>query len=182
MSFRRGSSRKCHDDDAHARNRRGRDRLRRPWPAAHRRRTPTAVHDRAADGRQRLSAGYSPTRSPPSSATSPASTRRASSPATPASARASTSRASPIDAARSPNRGRSTCGGRSSRPPSMPAPTPPTASATNGRRRGSANSAAPRSRKSTSPADSPRRSGTCSPATKPSLRQAPPTPWPPDGP
>jgi transposase len=28
----------------------------------------------------------------------------------------------------------------------------------------------------------PRRSGTCSPATNPSLRQAPPTPWPPDGP
>jgi transposase len=35
---------------------------------------------------------------------------------------------------------------------------------------------------STSPAASPRRSGTCSPATNPSLRQAPPTPWPPDGP
>jgi hypothetical protein len=29
---------------------------------------------------------------------------------------------------------------------------------------------------------SPRRSGTCSPAPSPSLRQAPPTPWPPDGP
>src|SRR5829696_6632736 len=54
MTFRRGSSRNCHYDDAHARNRRGRDRLRRPWPAAHRRRTPTALHDRSADGRQRL--------------------------------------------------------------------------------------------------------------------------------
>jgi Transposase IS116/IS110/IS902 family len=39
-----------------------------------------------------------------------------------------------------------------------------------------------RSPSSTSPADSPKRSGTCSPATHPSLRQAPPTPWPPDGP
>src|SRR6266545_8281960 len=28
------------------------------------------------------------------------------------------------------------------------------------------------------PADSRKRSGTCSPATNPSLRQAPPTPWP----
>jgi transposase len=50
------------------------------------------------------------------------------------------------------------------------------------RRRASANSAAPRSPRSTSPAGSPKRSGTCSPATNPSLRQAPPTPWPPDGP
>jgi transposase len=49
-------------------------------------------------------------------------------------------------------------------------------------KRGLASSAAPRSPRSTSPADSPRRSGTCSPATNPSLRQAPPTPWPPDGP
>jgi Transposase IS116/IS110/IS902 family len=40
----------------------------------------------------------------------------------------------------------------------------------------------PRSPRSTSPAGSPKRSGTCSPATNPSLRQAPPTPWPPDGP
>src|SRR5688500_1162222 len=45
MSFRRGSGR---------RNRQGQHRLRRARPAAYRRRTPTAVHDRSADGRQRL--------------------------------------------------------------------------------------------------------------------------------
>jgi transposase len=50
------------------------------------------------------SAGYSPTRSPPSSATSAASPARASSPATAASARASTNRASATCAARSPSR------------------------------------------------------------------------------
>ena len=49
MSFRRGSSRDCHDDDTHPRNRRGRHRLRRARPAPHRRRTPTAVHDRSAE-------------------------------------------------------------------------------------------------------------------------------------
>ena len=78
--------------------------------------------------------------------------------------------------------GRKYLRGRSSRPPSTPASTPPTATATEGGRRGSANSVAPRSPRSSSPDDSPRRSGTCSPATSPSLRQAPPTPWPPDGP
>ena len=77
---------------------------------------------------------------------------------------------------------RATCAGRSSKPPPTPAPTPSTATATSTPRRGSANSAAPRSPRSTSPADSPRRSGTCSPATNPSLPKAPPTPWPPDGP
>ena len=82
-------------------------------------------------------------------------------------------RASPTGAARWPSRGPSTCAGRWSRPPSTPAPTPSTASATSARRRGSANSAAPASPRSTSPASSPRRSGTCSPATNPSLRQAP---------
>jgi hypothetical protein len=66
----------------------------------------------------------SPTRSPPSSATSTASPRRASSPATAASTRAFTNRASPTGVARSPNRGRSTYAGRSSRPPSMPATDP----------------------------------------------------------
>jgi Transposase IS116/IS110/IS902 family len=45
-----------------------------------------------------------------------------------------------------------------------------------------ASNEAPRSRRSTSPAGSPKRSGTCSPAINPSLPQAPPTPWPPDGP
>ena len=60
--------------------------------------------------------------------------------------------------------------------------TPSTATATSKRKRGSANSAAPRSPRSTSPADSPKRSGTCSAATNPSLPKAPPTPWPPDGP
>jgi len=78
--------------------------------------------------------------------------------------------------------GPNTCAGHSSKPPSTPAPIPSTASATNGRRPGSAGSAAPRSPRSTSPASSPRRSGTCSPATSASLRQAPQTPWPPDGP
>ncbi len=84
--------------------------------------------------------------------------------------------------ARSPRTDPATSAGHSSRPPPTPAPTPLTASAINGQGRGSANSAAPRSPRSTSPADSPKRSGTCSPATNPSLRQAPPTPWPPDGP
>jgi Transposase IS116/IS110/IS902 family len=78
--------------------------------------------------------------------------------------------------------GPATRAGHSWRPPPTPAPTRPTATATSARRRGSASSAAPRSPRSTSPAGSPRRSGTCSPATNPSLRQAPPTPWPPDGP
>jgi transposase len=40
----------------------------------------------------------------------------------------------------------------------------------------------PKSLASNSRAPSPTRSGTCSAATTPSLRQAPPTPWPPDGP
>jgi len=100
----------------------------------------------------------------------------------PVFARASTSRASLIDAARSPGRGRSTCAGRSSRPPCTRAATPSTASATSGRRPGSADSAARGSPRSTSPAGSPRLSGTCSPATNPSLRQAPRTPWPRDDP
>ena len=76
-------------------------------------------------------------------------------------------------------RGRATCAGRSSKPQRTPAPTPSTASVTSKRRRGSVNSAAPRSPKSTSPAASPKRSGTCSAATKHSLPKAPPTPWPP---
>jgi transposase len=74
------------------------------------------------------------------------------------------------------------CAGRWSRLPPTPAPLPSTASATSERKRVSANSAAPRSPRSTSPAGSPKRSGTCSPTTNPSLRQAPSTPWPPDGP
>src|SRR6266540_4117423 len=60
-----------------------------------------------------------------------ASPPRASWPATPVSAHASTSRASPTAAAHSPSRDPATCVGRSSRPPSTPAPTPPTTSATN---------------------------------------------------
>jgi len=47
---------------------------------------------------------------------------------------------------------------------------------------GSAASGAPRSPRSTLPAGWPKRSGTCSPASVPSLRQAPRTPWPLDGP
>jgi transposase len=99
-----------------------------------------------------------------------------------ASAPASTNPANATCVARSPSRDRATCAGRSSRPPPTPAPPRPTATATSARRPESANSAAPRSPRSTSPADSRKRSGTCSPATNPSLRQAPPTPWPPDGP
>src|SRR5215204_1849083 len=63
------------------------------------------------------SVGCSPTRSPPRSATSNGSRRRASSPATAASARASTNPASATCAARSANRDRATCAGRSSKPP-----------------------------------------------------------------
>jgi transposase len=96
--------------------------------------------------------------------------------------RASTNPASAICAARSPNKGRSICAGRSSRPPPTPAPHPSTATATSTRKRASANSAAPRSPRSTSHAAWPKRSGTCSAATNPSLPQAPPTPWPLDGP
>src|SRR5438552_1256912 len=94
---------------------------------------------------------------------------RASSPATRASAHASTNQANATYAARSPNKGRSICAGRSSRPPPTPAPHPSTATATSTRKPGSANNAAPRSPKSTSPADSPKRSGTCSPVNNPSL-------------
>jgi transposase len=90
--------------------------------------------------------------------------------------------ARPTAAARSPSRGRSTCAGRLSRPPSTPADTPTTASATSARRRASAASAAPGSPRSISLAGSPRPSGTSSLATVPSLRQAPPSPWPRDGP
>ena len=107
----------------------------------------------------------------------------ASSPATPASARASTSPASATCAARSARTARATCAGRSSRPPPTPAPHPVYRDRYQQHQgAASANSAAPRSPRSTSPADWPRRSGTCSPATNPSLPQAPPTPWPPDGP
>jgi hypothetical protein len=69
----------------------------------------------------------SPPRSPPRSATSTASQRRANSPATAASAPTSTNPASVTCAARSPNKARATCAWRSSRPPSTPAPTRSTA-------------------------------------------------------
>jgi transposase len=120
--------------------------------------------------------------SPPSSATSAASRRRASSPATAASARVSTNQGSATCAARSPSKDPATCAGRWLRPPPTPAPRRSIATAINKRRRASASNAAPRSPRSTSPAASRKQSGTCSPATNPSLRQAPPTPWPPDGP
>src|SRR5437667_2620544 len=80
------------------------------------------------------------------------------------------------------SKGRAICAGRSSKPQRTPAPRPSTATATNRRRRGSANSAAPKSHRSTSRVDSRKRSGTCSAAANPSLPKAPPTPWPPDGP
>src|SRR5689334_21489599 len=97
------------------------------------------------------SAGCSPTRSQPSSATLNGSRRRASSPATQVSARASTNPASATCADHSANRVPATCAGRSSKRRPTPAPTPSTATATNKPKRGSANSAAPRSPKSTSP-------------------------------
>jgi Transposase len=89
------------------------------------------------------SAGCSPTRSPPNSATSAASPHHASSPATRASAPASTNQANATCAARSPNKAPATCAGRSSRPPPTPARRPSIATATSTPRPASASNAAP---------------------------------------
>src|SRR6266545_7311071 len=129
-----------------------------------------------------ISAGSSPTRSRPRSARSSVLPRRANWLATAASARACTSQAPPTGAVRSPRTARATCAGRWSRRRPAPADTRSTANGTNGRSAGSAASGAPRSPRSTLPTGWPKRSGTCSPASVPSLRQAPRTPWPLDGP
>ena len=65
---------------------------------------------------------------------------------------------------------------------STPATTPSIASAMSATSVASASSAVPRLPRWTSRGDWRRRSGTCSPATNPSLRQAPPRFWPPNGP
>lgn len=82
----------------------------------------------------------------------------------------------------SPRTAPAICAGRSSKPPCTPRNTPATGITTNAPDVAAANSAAPKSPALRSPANSPPRSGTCSPAANPSLRQAPITPWPLDGP
>ena len=145
-----------------------------PSPAA------TATSDCYAP--RRVSARSWATRSPANSATSNASPHRGSCAATPACAPGSTNPDRPNAAARSPRTAPATCAGRTSKPP----PTPPhhrsTASTTSAPGLGSAGSAAPRSPVLRSPANLLRRPGTCSPRENPSLRQAPRTHWPPEGP
>jgi transposase len=74
---------------------------------------------------------------------------------------------------RFPRMARSTCAGRSSRPPLMPLVMSDIGIVTSGPSTASVASAARRSPASTSPASSPKRSGTSSPRMNPSPRQAP---------
>jgi transposase len=74
------------------------------------------------------------------------------------------------------------CAGRSSRPRTAPTAIRSTARSSSASGPSSAGSEERRSPRSRSAAGWRRRSGTCSPATSPLLRQAPPGPWPPDGP
>ena len=171
-----------HDRGQPASDRRARprDRRLRARAAPARRRPPLRA---AAAAPCPGSAGCSPTRSPPRSATSAASPRprKLAGYTRPLPARLPVGRARPARSAHQARPALPALGARRGRHPRLHR-TPSTATATSTPKRASASSAAPRSPRSTSPAGSPKRSGTCSPATNPSLPKAPPTPWPLDGP